>query len=448
MTARAAATLAAALLLVPAAARAQQPLTLEAAVRTALAAHPEVQQAEAASLRGRAGRTDAWAAMLPRVGVQTGFNRSDILQRTATDPITGGTVQLPDSQIQQRQTFGTNAVVSLDWTVFSGGRGLTGAAAARARSRAAEHGVSAARVRAAAAVTLVYLDALEAQALVEVRRAQEAHARELERTAEGRFETGSVPEIDVLQARLAASEAQIALMDAEGEARARLLELSEQMGMPADAPHALAEPDAPPAPDTAAVRAFLLAQSPVLAAARAERDAAARDARSARLGLLPTLTVGVDRVWSEFGRDRQAFTLQPRNAQTYYRMNLTWSPLERSGGILGGRQRGAAGLLQARAEETAARRTMEREVAVGLERWARASALRERAGLNLRLAERQREQAEERYRVGVAAMSERLNAAVLWAQAALQDAAARHAPLRAVARLELDTGVPLRGELP
>ena len=427
---------------------AQQPLTLGEAVRTALDAHPEVQQAEAASIRGRAERTDAWAGMLPRIGFQTGVTRNDVLQRTASDPITGGIISLPDSLIQNRQSFGTSAIVSLDWTLFSGGRMLAGTAAARARSRAADHGVSAARVRAAARVTLVYLDALEAQALVEVRRAQEVHARELERTAEGRFAAGTVPEIDVLQARLAASEAQIALMEAEGEARARQLELAEQMGAAGDSPRALSAPEPPPVPDTAAVRALLLAQSPVLAAAQAERDAARRDARAERLGLLPTVTLGVDRVWSEFGRTREAFTLQPRNVQAYYRVSVAWSPLQRPGGILAGRQRGAAGVLEAQAEESAARRTMEREVAVGLERWARASALRERARLNLALAERQREQAEERYRVGVAPLSERLNAAVLWAEAARQDAISRLAPLRAVAALERDTGVPLRGALP
>jgi hypothetical protein len=50
--------------------------------------------------------------------------------------------------------------------------------------------------------------------------------------------------------------------------------------------------------------------------------------------------------------------------------------------------------------------------------------------------------------VGVAPLSERLNAAVLWAEAARQDVLSRHAPLRAVAELERATGVPLRGQLP
>ena len=442
-----AAAAAAALVLAPNL-HAQQPLTLDEAVQTALTAHPDVQRAQAASMRGRAGRTDARAALLPRVGLQTGINRSDVLQRTATDPVTGGIVSLPDSLIQQRQSFGTSAIVSLDWTLFSGGRGLTETAAARARSRAADHGLAAARVRAAAEVTLVYLDALEAQALVDVRRAQGVHARELERTAEGRYETGTVPEIDVLQARLAASEAHIALLEAEAEDRTRRMQLAAHLGLAASAPFALAEPEAPPAPDTAAIRARLLEQSPVLAAARAERDAADRDARAARLDLLPTLAVGMDRVWSEWGLTRQAFTMQPRNVQAYYRVSLSWSPLERPGAILGARRRAAAGELEARADAAAAGRTLEREVAVGLERWMLASALRERARLNLALAERQREQAEERYRVGVATLSERLNAAVLWAEAARQDAVARHAPLRAVAGLERSTGVALRGALP
>lgn len=439
-----------ALLLVPAGAAGQEAptLTLEGAERRALAASPDLDRAEARRALGRAAEADGWGAMLPRASFSTGVSSSAVLQRTATDPLTGGIVQLADSLVEQRRGYGTRAAASLDWTLFAGGHNLTRSAAARSRTRAAGHALEGARVRVAAEAALAYLDALEAEALVGVRRAEAAHARELERTAAGRFETGQVPEIDLLQARLAASEAAIAVLEAEGEARVRRIALAARAGLDAGASFALAAPAPLPPPDTAALRARLLSASPVLAALGAERDAAARDARAGRLALLPTVSVGVDHLWTEWGQTREAFTTEPRNTQLFYNLTLSWSPLARAGGMVGDRRRASAALTMAEAERTAARRALEEAVAVGIEGLARAELVTERAALNLALAERQREHAEERYRLGLAPVTERLNAAALWAAAAHQEALARHAGLRAAAELERATGVAVRAPIP
>jgi outer membrane protein TolC len=363
-----------ALLLAPAAATAQEEevLTLDAAVRHALLESPEVQRAGAARLAGGAERADAWQRMLPSLSFYSGLTRADILQRTASDPVTGGIVQLPDSLVQDRRSFGTRNVVSASWVLFAGGRDLAHASAVRSRSRGAEHALTAARVRAAAEATLAYLDVLEAEALVEVRRAEEEHARELERTAEARFETGEVPELDLLQARLARSDAEIALIDAEGEARVLRAVLLDGLRLPPGTRYALAPP--PPAPplDTVALRAGLLESSPVLAALHARREGAARELRAGRLSLLPTVAVAADRVWSEWGQSREAFTLEPRNTQAFYRISFSWTPLERPAGLLADRQRSSGALMEAEAELRAAVREVEREVSLGVERWARA----------------------------------------------------------------------------
>lgn len=437
----------AALVLLPAAAAAQggEPLTLGAAMQAALARSPQLQHADASRALARAERAEGWGAMLPRVSLSSGVSRTDVLQRTATDPLTGGIVQLPDSLVQSRRGFGTSAVASLDWTLFSGGRNLSRTAVARTRSRAAEHAHAAARVQVQAETTLEYLDVLEAEALVEVRTAEKEHADLLERTAEARFETGQVPEIDLLQAQLAASEAAVSLLDARAEARVKRMALLARLGLPSGAPYTLAPPAAAPALDTATLAARLRAESPVLARFRAERDAARRERSGVRTGLLlPTVRVGMDRVWSEWGQSRDAFTLEPRNTQAYYRVSLSWSPLERGGAMFAESHRGSAALLAADAEARAAEMRLEHEVAAGVERWARAEAVALRAGLNLRLAERQREQGEERYRLGLAPLTERLDANARWAEAARQAVLARYAPLRAVAELERATGVSLR----
>lgn len=444
---RLAAAAVAALLLLPVSGAAQEgePLTLTAAVQAALARSPEVQRADASRARARAERADGWGAILPRVSLSSGLARTDVLQRTATDPLTGGNVELPDSLVQSHRGFGTTAVASLDWTLFSGGRTLNRAAAARIRLRAAEHEGAAARVQVEAETTLAYLDALEAEALVEVRAAEKTHAEALERTALARYETGQVPEIDLLQAQLAASEAVIALLDATAEARVRRLALLGRAGLRADRAYRLEPPAAALPVDAAGLADRLLTASPVLARVRAEQHAARRERSAARSGLLlPTVTLGMDRVWSEFGQSRDAFTLEPRNTQAYYRLSVSWSPLARGGAMFAESHRASAALLAAEAESRAAEQRVEHEVAAGVERWTRAGAVAVRARLNLALAERQREQAEERYRLGLAPLTERLYANARWAEAARQEVLARYAPLRAVAELERATGVSLR----
>lgn len=424
-------------------AQAAEPLTLERAIAIALEASPAVQRAEASRLRGRAEQVEGWSAFLPSVTVSTGLTQSEVLQRTATDPLTGGIVQLPDSLVQHRQTFGTRAVVYADWTLFSGGGQFAEASARRRRARAADHEVAAAHVQVAAEATIAYLDALIAEALVEVRRAEAEHARALEETAETRFELGQVPEIDLLQARLAASEAQIALLTAEGDARAARLALFARIGAREDRAYVLVPPDATVPADTASVRRRVLERSPVLARLRAERSAAGADARRPTLDLIPSVSLTGQWVRAELGGTRDAFTTTPQNTQAYYGLTFSWSPLQRPGAIFSDRYRARAGVLTAEAGLGSGLREVEHELDAGLDRWQRATALRERARLNVALAERQREQAEERYRLGLATLTERLNAHALWVEAARQDTQARYAPLRAVAEIELATGVAL-----
>jgi outer membrane protein TolC len=425
-------------------AAAQEPLPLERAIGLALAESPELHRAEAARLQGRAQQADGIGRLLPSVSVFTDLRQIEELRRTTPDPITGTPVQLPDSLIQPRQTFRTDAGVSASWTVFSGGRRLLESSAARSRGRAALHQSEAVRVQLAADVTVAYLDALAADAMVEVRRAEVASAAALEETAEMRFEIGEVPEVDLLQARLAASEAEIALLEAEGEARIARLLLLERIGLPADRDYALAPPPAPGALHEDEIRRRAAAESPVLARLHAERAAAERERRASRLTLIPVVSLGV--VWGrwDLGGSREAFTLDPQNASTSYRMTLSWSPLEQPGAIFADRDRATAGFLAADADAVAGRRTMERELAAGLDRLSRARALADRATLNVALAERQREHAEERYRLGLGTLVERLDAETRWAEAARQEIVARHAPLRAIAAIEQATGVSLR----
>jgi outer membrane protein TolC len=85
----------------------------------------------------------------------------------------------------------------------------------------------------------------------------------------------------------------------------------------------------------------------------------------------------------------------------------------------------------------AARRpALVREVETALARIRRARMLEERSTLNLALAERQREPAAERYRLGVAPITETIQAEALAREAERQAVTAEFARRRAVAELE------------
>jgi outer membrane protein TolC len=421
------------------------PLTLEAAVRSGLAGSPAVRQAEAAAVAGSAARWDAWGRLLPSVRFGTSLFENDRLQRTATDPITGGIVSLPDSLIARRLSYGTRVTFDADWTVFDPA-GMMSIRAANADAAAAGHSLRGARARIAAEITLAYLQALEAEAVVAWRRAEVERAAELRRLAEARFEVGEVPEIDLLQARLAEGDAELGLIEATAAAETARLALAEHLG-PDARQFVLREPEVPSSgalPSEEILRRIVLEESAELAALRAERSAAVAGRRAHQAGLLlPSVSVGATRYRTEFGQTRDALTFDPRNEETFYGLSLSWSPLLQPGRRVAEQRRTGAAVAAAEARLAIRRAALEGELQTALSTLRRGDLLQQRSELNLRLAARQREQAAERYRVGVAPLVERLQAEGLAREAERQAIAARYAPLRALAELQRVSGAPL-----
>ena len=424
-------------------AAAQTRLTLHETRELAIERSPALREAAARAESGSAGRIESWGRLLPSVYLSAGLSRSGVLQRTAEDPITGGIISLPDSLIQERESFGTSAMLSIDWTLFDGGGNWLALRRAGALSDAAERRHAAARAQARAGATIAYLDALEASAQLDVREAEAGRARTLLDAAETRFRTGAVPEIDMLQASLALNEAELALEDARIEAAAARAGLAVYVGgLPDDAE--LIAPEAIEfAPDDAldAVAACVMQASPELAALRAEVEAAERSRSAARWSVLPTVGVGATMMRSEFGQSRDALTMDPRNTQAYYNVNLSWQPLQQPGAWLAERRRSDAQLAEAAATLDGRRAAIVRATETAVGRIRRARLAEERGELNVRIAHRQREQASERYRLGLAPITETIQAESLARAAERQAIAARYGMLRAVAELELAAGV-------
>lgn len=432
----------------PAAPAPQDTLTLAEALHLGLSGSPEMRAAQAQRALGSANRLASWGQLIPSVSLSTGVNQNAVLQRTATDPITGGIISLPDSLIDVRTAYGTAAQLNVTWTVFDGGRRLWGIRQAEAETRAANLSLLASRARVAAGLTTSYLDALEASALAQTRAAELERAQELTRLAEGRFETGAAPQLEVLQARVNEGDAELALAEAESAAEAARLALFAYLPE-ADADVALAEP---PTPDLEAIpaqeelRQCAVEGSAELGALRAQLSAARRVREAQHLSLLPTIFVGGTWIRSEFGMTRDAVTLEPRNEQTYYRVGLQWSPLDQPGQWLAERRRSAANLQAADAELAARQAAVIREVTVALDRLSRAQQQEQKRALNLQLAQAQREQAEERYRLGAGSIVERFQAEALAREAERQAVIARYSALRSLADLERAGGVRVSWE--
>jgi len=440
----------AALLLAAAPAAAQQPapgdtLTLEQALRLGLAASPSVREAEAARRTGSAARLESWGRLLPSLRLSAGMDNSGVLQRTGEDPVSGRIIQLPDSLVARQQRFRTDAGLYADWTVLDPAA-LPSIRMARLQAAAADLSLEGARARVAAEITLAYLDALEADAMLGLRRAEHERAAELRRIAEGRLAVGQVPELDVLQARLAEGDAELALMEAETAAETARHALRQHLDPGAEVPRGLHEPALPAPgalPGEDELRRRVLEESPGLRALQAERSAARAGRSLERMRLLPTVSVGAGWYRTELGQSRDALTVDPRNEGRRYWMNVSWGVLDRPGLRAAERQRSGAALQAADARVALRRAELVRALEVALGTVRRARLLQERATLNVALAARQREQAAERYRLGLAPIVERLQAEGLAREAERQALAARYAPLRALAELQRVSGTPL-----
>jgi outer membrane protein len=423
-------------------------LSLDEAVRIALDRSPAIREAQGSRMAAHAGRWEGWGRLAPSLTLSSGFSRLNALQRTATDPITGGTVVLPDSLVASQRTFGTENVISARWTVFDGGQAYWDVRKANAEARAGDEAFDATRARVAADVELAYLNALEAVAFENARRVQLESAKELAVVASERFRVGEVPELDDLQARLAVSDGEVAVLEAESATDEARFKLFENLGLAPETRVALIEPSVPDSaslPGEDDLRRRALDESAELASLRESRKAAERGLDAERWWFLPQVTLGVDWVRTEFGNNHEAFTLQPRNQQTYYTLGLSWTPLDRRGGLVADRKRARADLYTAEGRLAAREASLAREVEVALGRLRRVRLLEEKSRLNLELARKQQEQARERYRLGLAPIVERLNAEALAADADRQAVAARYATLRVLAELERAAGIRLTG---
>lgn len=219
---------AAMILAVMGSASAQEPVTLESAVRAAVLTHPLLEAARARLDGAEAGVAEARTAWLPTVGTQALATRYE--EPMVVAPLHG--FNPLDPPAFERTLVQGHAAA--EWTAFDGGARRARSAGARAMAGAAAGGVDAAEDAVIAEAVASYLGASTAAA---VSAAHEELVRALE-TERARaallFEQGKIPRVAVLRAEAALSRARADVEAARERRSAALHRLQRVTGLPSD----------------------------------------------------------------------------------------------------------------------------------------------------------------------------------------------------------------------
>lgn len=268
---------------IPPATAAALTVSLDDAVRLALAASPDLVRDTGAVRTARAGERSARAAYLPTLSLE-----SNLLRSTTPSPLS----QPGALSSTSNHSAGAGLAANLD--LFTGGRRGADARRAGAVSDASEAGLVARRYAVALDAQRAVFDQLRARDLVRVQQARVARAEQGVSYARHRHDAGVATRSDELRARLELSQAKQELAATEGTFRTSRYALGRVVGVdgPVDAraidslaPHPLDVPDS-------ALVAMIVESAPVVRAAAADDRAADASVRAARARYSPTVQLG------------------------------------------------------------------------------------------------------------------------------------------------------------
>lgn len=278
-------------------AAAQEPLSLEQAVATALTSNPGLRAARAGEAETNARAAEARSAYLPRVDYTEAWQRGNnpvyvfgsllTQQRFTEANFDVNALNHPDAVTNFHGAF------TVEQPVFDSAR-LAGVKSAGLGVQVAQQTTAEARADLALAVTRAYGGVLQAIAARKAADAAVESARDDLSRTEHRRDAGFVTEADVLSLQVFLAqmrERQIRAASGETVARAQLNQL---MGAPLDRPYTVAEP-APPPPtppnSLEAAEAAALKNRPAAQRADAQVALASVARSAARSAFLPQVSV-------------------------------------------------------------------------------------------------------------------------------------------------------------
>lgn len=451
-------SVAAALLLAPAAALQAERLSLEQCIDLALDSNTQVLQAEQQVLRSEADVASARARRLPSLSTTLmNFGRSRTgpslrIQENPTgqiDPETGERIFAEErTRIPaiDRSSYAFSA--GLGHTFYDGGARRWSHRGAREALAASELGLRSGRAGVVYQVKQRYYALLKAQELVEVQAEALKVGLKRQEEAEIRLEVGAGTRVDLLRLQVAADNARADLINAEQQVELGRASLNHALGRGLWAPLetvALAgEPALPPETAEPEAMAGLVDRAkrsnPGLEQARRNRSSAEMNLKARRAAWYPRLSGNLS-----YSRNNEVLERVYGDLDQNYRLNaglnLTWDLFD--GGLRG------ADVDRARSSLESARlglEQQERDLALSVETTYLELV---RLGRILRIARRTTELAaedlrlaEERYRVGKGRLLEVLDAQVGLTTARNNRVRARYDLALAEADLERLTGEP------
>jgi len=201
-----------------------RPLSLEEAIRLALAQHPAIRAAAEGRNAADARVPQAFSSFLPRVDVDAGARR----QQGFTSSI---------NRFFTTSSYSTN--VTLNQKLYDFGKTGARVDEAKATLRVAEEELERVRQEIALNVKLAYFDLLQAQRLVKVAEAAVERAELNLKSARGFFEVGAKPKSDVTKAEVEVANARVALIRSRNAVRLAQTTLANALGVEAEAPIAV-----------------------------------------------------------------------------------------------------------------------------------------------------------------------------------------------------------------
>lgn len=307
------------------AARAQETLELQDAIRTALLENPAITRAEANAATAAANRWADWGALLPSASVSASLSRNDFSNVTFTNP--DGTTTILDDPIDD-YSRGNSAGLGLNLQLSA--ETFTSIDAGGEERSAADLRLGAAQVDVIRLVKLAYFDALKQQRLVDVARRQLASRQEEFDLTQQKYRIAAADRSDLLGAEIELRNAELAVLDAEDayDAAVRAIRVAQGVDRLDVTEVRLEDPDTVPAADGLDVEALLTAArraNPELRALIADERAASSALWSARASYLPTLSVNMNFNRSrQLGDDEGRFTFSPVNTSRGFSVSLNW----------------------------------------------------------------------------------------------------------------------------
>ena len=394
----------------PRGAAAQEPLTLDQAVQSALTQNASLRSLRAGRDEADAQSSQARSGFFPRLTFTESWQRGDQPVFVFSSLLAArqfGAANFAIDALNHPDPIGFfRGAVGVEQLIFDGGRQRAAADAARLRRDIAGLATDEASAGLVLATTQAFGRVIAAQAARRATDAGIAAAREDLARVERRRDLGMATNADVLGLAVHLADLQQRAIQAEGDAAVAHAELNRLMGIPVDRDHRLVEPTIGAAADAQSSVAALLKEAdaarPEIRRSEAARQLADAGTRQARAAFIP-------QVGAQAGFDVSGTRFNDRASSWIVGGEVRWT-FSLGGAELAQTKAAAAAAARARAEADEARAAVHVEVVSALRKL---DAARARLAVGRAAAEQARESQRiirDRFDAGIAPVNDVLRA--------------------------------------